>query len=61
VGYLLRKLLTDSGTCQGEIIFVAINTNGKGFGDLKTTLVSDMEMLFGFCPAGFLSCFGDYN
>ena len=35
--------------------FVALNEDEKRVEDLKTALTSDIEVLFGTCPAGFLS------
>jgi hypothetical protein len=40
---------------------VVVNKDEKGVGDLKNALTSHMVITkFRACPAGFLSCFGDY-
>jgi hypothetical protein len=41
--------------------FVTFNKDEKGAGDLKTALTRLGDAEFGVCPAGFLSCFGDYR
>ena len=57
VGYLLRKAANREWNQPRKKKF-AVNKEENGFGDLKTTLISDKEM-FEVCPAGFLSCFED--
>jgi hypothetical protein len=61
MGYLMRKTAKREWNQPRRKKFVAVNKDKKGVGDLKTALTSDMEMQFGVCPAGFLSCFGDYS
>ena len=65
VDYLLRKAANREWNQPRRNQFVAINKDEKGVGDLKTTLTSDLlhhgDAEFGVCPAGFLSCFGDYS
>jgi hypothetical protein len=58
VGYLLRKAANKKRNKSRRKKFVAVNTEEKEIGDLKSALTSDMEIQFGVCPVGFLSCFG---
>jgi hypothetical protein len=45
--------------------FVAVNKDEKGVGrseDYRSSFVISLgDAEFGVCPAGFLSCFGDYS
>jgi hypothetical protein len=38
------KLLKGSGTSPGERSFIVVNKDEKGVGDLKTALISDMDL-----------------
>jgi hypothetical protein len=42
--YLLRKSANREWNQPRRKMFVAVNKNEKGVGDLKTSLTSDMEM-----------------
>jgi hypothetical protein len=57
--YLLRKAVNMEWNQPKRKKFVAVNKDEKGFGDLKITSTSDMEMHFGVYPSIFLSCFGE--
>ena len=61
MGYLKGRAANREWNQPRRKKFVAVNKDEKGVGDLKSALTSDMEMQFQVCPAGFLSCFGDYN
>ena len=45
VGYLLRKAANREWNQPRGKKFVAVNKDEKGFGDLKTALTSDLEIL----------------
>ena len=44
MGYLLRKAANREWNQPMRKKFVAVNKNEKGIGDLKTALISDMEI-----------------
>ena len=60
-GYLLRNAANREGKQLRRKKFDAVKKDEKGVVALKTTLTSDRDSEFGVCPAGFLSCFGDYS
>ena len=62
MGYLLRKAANRKWNQPRRKKFVGVSKDGKGTGDQKTALTSDMEMSeFGVCSAVCLSSFGDYS
>ena len=62
VGYLPRKAANRKWNQPRRKKFVGVSKDGKGTGDQKTALTSDMEMSeFGVCSAVCLSSFGDYS
>ena len=56
--YLLRKAATREWNQPQREEFVAVNKDEKGV-EIFDIRQGDAE--FGVCPAGFLSCFGDYS
>jgi hypothetical protein len=62
MGYLLRKAANRWWKQPRRKNFDAVNKDEKGVGDLKNFFeISHGDAKFGVCPAGFLSCFGNYS
>jgi hypothetical protein len=62
VGYLLRKAANRKWNQPGRKKCVVVNKDEKAVGrseDCFDISLGDAE--FGICPAGFLTCFGNYS
>ena len=61
MGYMLRKAANREWNQPRRKQFVAVNKDEKEWRSEDCFDISHGDAEFGVCPAGFLSCFGDYS